>query len=76
MGKKAILSLDVLSRFKKGEIVSYKSLLAKGIISKRVKEEGVKILDRGKISKALKVKVSCSATAALKVKKAGGIVIE
>ena len=67
----AIVNLDQLDTFGENEEISAASLLNKGIINKV--KDGVKILGRGEISKALVFKVSaCSESARKKIEAAGG----
>jgi len=67
----AIVNLDQLDTFGENEEISAASLLNKGIINKV--KDGVKILGRGEVSKALVFKVSaCSESARKKIEAAGG----
>lgn len=67
----AIVNLDQLSSFDGKAEVSYDSLLDKGIISKA--RDGVKVLGRGEVTKALTFKVAgCSKSARQKIESAGG----
>ena len=71
-----IVNLNTLEqRFKEGEEITVKKLLALGLISKP--REGVKVLGKGDIKKKLTVKAhSFSKTAKQAIIKAGGQVIE
>jgi len=69
---KKILSLSDLQVFKVKEIVTTKSLIEKKIISEKDKITGVKILNEGKVEKALIVKVPVSKSAKAAIEKAGG----
>jgi large subunit ribosomal protein L15 len=69
---KRILSLSDLQVFKAKEIVTTKSLIEKKIISEKDKITGVKILNKGKVEKALIVKVPLSKSAKAAIEKAGG----
>ena len=71
-----IINLSTLEqKFKEGESVTVKKLIALGLVSKP--REGVKILAKGNIAKKLTVKAhSFSKTAKQAIIKAGGSVIE
>ena len=70
-GKPAVLNLDALTAFRKGETVSPETLKEKGLV-KKIPSEGIKILSEGE-AKPLKFKdVSLSASAREKILKAGG----
>jgi large subunit ribosomal protein L15 len=67
----AIVNLDQLSIFDEKTEVTYDTLLDKGLISKA--KDGVKVLGRGELAKALTVKVTkCSKSAQQKIEAAGG----
>jgi len=67
------INLDLLeAHFRKGERVDRQSLIKKGLIKKQQRGVGIKILGRGKLSKALTVSFPCSQKAAEKIIKAGG----
>ena len=69
----AIVNLDQLCTFESGSEITYETLLDKGLISKA--KDGIKVLGRGKIDKALKIKVNkCSQSAREKIEAAGGSV--
>jgi len=69
----AIVNLDQLESFDANTEITYDSLLDKGLISKS--KDGVKVLGRGEIKKALKFKVTkCSNSARQKIEGAGGSV--
>lgn len=67
----AIVNLDQLSDFASGDEVSADVLLEKGIIRKKF--EGLKVLGRGELTAALKVKAcKVSESARKKIESAGG----
>lgn len=67
----AIVNLDQLEVLDGSALIDYNLLLEKGIISKA--KNGVKLLGRGDLKKALKLKVNkCSESARAKVEAAGG----
>lgn len=67
----SIVNLDQLASFDEKTEVTYDTLLDKGIISKAA--NGVKVLGRGEIKKALTFKVAlCSESARQKIEAAGG----
>jgi large subunit ribosomal protein L15 len=70
-----IVNVDQLERvFKAGERVNVESLIEKGLVKKR--NEPVKLLGRGEITKALEIEVDKASKSAIeKVEKAGGKVI-
>lgn len=71
------VNIKYLNLFKDGETVDIKSLVKKGIIkADEAKKYPVKILGDGELKVALKVALPCSKTAAEKIKKAKGEVIE
>jgi len=70
------VDLKDLDRFTKGTIVDAKKLADEGIISQNMVRRGVKILNNGEITKALKVKTFVTKGAALKIEKAGGEVVK
>ena len=69
----AIVNLDQLSTFKAGTEITADLLKEKGLIKKKL--DGLKVLGRGEISGALKLKVNAiSESARRKVEAAGGTV--
>ncbi len=67
----AIVNVDQLAVFEDKAEVTYDSLLDKRLISQA--KDGVKLLARGEVTKALTVKVNkCSETARQKIEAAGG----
>jgi len=67
----AIVNVDQLALFEDNAEVTYDSLIDKRLISSA--KDGVKLLARGEIKKALTVKVNkCSETARQKIEAAGG----
>lgn len=70
----AIINLDALNSFSPNKIVTVDSLIDKGLVDKKAKKYGVKILGAGEVKVALKVKVAASKSAVVKIEKAGGTV--
>lgn len=67
----AIVNLDQLESFDENSEITYESLLDKNIVQKA--KNGVKVLGRGEIKKALRFKVAgCSESAEKKIAAAGG----
>jgi large subunit ribosomal protein L15 len=74
-GKPVVLNLSDLDGFRKGETVSPKALQEKGLL-KKIPTAGVKVLGRG-AGRPLKFeRISLSAKARDKIRKAGGEIIE
>lgn len=66
-----VINVQDLEQFEAGTVVDTEMLLKKGIIKK--KQDGVKVLGTGEMSKALTVKLAAySASAKEKIEKAGG----
>ena len=66
-----IVNIELLNRFEEGTVVTPELLVSEGIV-KQVKD-GVKVLGRGELDKALTVKANkFSASAVEKIEKAGG----
>lgn len=64
---------DLNDRFEAGAVVDAESLVASGLVKKTL--DGIKVLGRGEITKALTVKVAAvSETAKAKIEAAGGTV--
>ena len=64
---------DLNDRFEDGAVVDAESIVASGLIKKTL--DGIKVLGRGEITKALTVKVAAvSETAKAKIEAAGGTV--
>ncbi len=69
--KYTIVNVSALNAFENGETVNLETLMAKGIIRK--KNDGLKVLGNGDITKKLTVEASVfSATAKEKIEAAGG----
>ena len=67
----AVVNLDQLNAFDAGAEVTLEALREKRIVRKTL--DGVKVLGRGDVSKALKVKAHCfSESAKKKIEAAGG----
>jgi large subunit ribosomal protein L15 len=74
-GKPVVINLSRLDVFAKGALISPATLVKRGLI-KKVPPEGVKILGKGSVTKALKFEgVSLSAAAREKILQAGGEVV-
>lgn len=67
--KTIILHLDDLNVFKNGQIVNIKSLIEKGLIEESRDNLKIKILNRGKLDKKIKLEVDASKSAIEAVKK-------
>ena len=66
-----IVNVEALNRFEDGSVVDYEALAAAKIVRKR--NDGIKILGRGELTKKLKVKAEAfSASAKEKIEAAGG----
>jgi len=71
-----IVNLKYLNLFKKNDKVNLKTLVKKGIVKeKEAKKFGVKILGDGELKISLTVELPVSKSAAKKIEKAGGKVI-
>ncbi len=69
----AIIQLEVLNRFKDGEVVDLKLLIESGIVADNVRPGYVKILKgKGKLERKLTVKLPVSNSAQKDIEKAGG----
>ena len=67
----AELNVSALNVFEDGAEVSFETLLAKGLVAKKM--DGVRILGKGELTKKLNVKVAgVTATAKEKIEAAGG----
>lgn len=72
-GKKPIeINLEYLNLLKEDQPVNLETLIKAGIVREEAREVGVKILGKGKVGHSLTIQVPISASAARKVKKAGG----
>lgn len=67
--KTIILHLDDLNVFKNGQIVNKKSLIEKGLIEESRDNLKIKILNRGKLDRKIKLEVDASKSAIEAVKK-------
>lgn len=67
--KTIILHLDDLNVFKNGQVVNKKSLIEKGLIEESRDNLKIKILNRGKLDKKIKLEVSASKSVIEAVKK-------
>jgi len=74
--KPVIIDLDSISKLKAGSKVTVENLVKEGLVHKRAKELGVKILGQGKITKKLNIEVLVSESARKKIEKAGGKILE
>lgn len=67
----SIVNVETLNKFDDGAVVDMDALLKSGVVSKR--NDGLKVLGRGEITKKLTVRASIfSATAKAKIEAAGG----
>lgn len=69
-----IVTLDTLSIFPAGTVVSAQSLIDKGLVPERALKYGVKVLSTGEISVSLTVQLKTTVAAREKIEKAGGTV--
>ena len=67
--KTIIIHLDELNVFKDGQLVDIKSLMEIGLVDKTLKNVKVKILNRGKLSKKIKLDVNASKSVIDAIKK-------
>ncbi len=75
--KPIAVSLSKLVLFKKGEIVTLQSLIDKKIVAEgKAKNHGVKIMADGEIKTALNISLPVSRSAASKIEKAGGKILQ
>ncbi|HSD98234.1 MAG TPA: 50S ribosomal protein L15 [Patescibacteria group bacterium] len=73
--KPVVLNMKDLASFAKGATVDVKSLVtAKLVKESEVKKKGIKLLGNGEVTVALSVKIPVSASAKVKIEKAGGSV--
>lgn len=74
--KPLLIKTGDLETFAKGSKIDVSKLVEMGLVKEKdVRRRGVKVLDGGKLSKALKVYVAVSKTAKEKIEEAGGEVI-
>lgn len=71
----ATINLEALDKLRAGSKVSVESLIKEGLVDKKAREKGVKILGKGKITKKLNIEVLVSSSAKKKIEKVGGKVI-
>ncbi len=74
--KPIIVNLEVLNLLPSGSKVDLETLINSGIVDKEAKEFGVKILGNGEIKKKLLIYLPISKSAAKKIEKAGGKVVQ
>ncbi len=73
----AVVNIGQLERFPQGTLVDEELLVASGLIKKKGRTGGVKLLGKGNIEQALSVKIGLiSKSAREKITKAGGSVLE
>ena len=66
-----IINLRDLERFNEGDVIDYETLLARGLVNRKVKF--VKLLGKGELTKKLHIKVNrASKSAVAAVEQAGG----
>ncbi|MBU1000576.1 50S ribosomal protein L15 [Patescibacteria group bacterium] len=70
--KKTLLDIVKLDIFKDKTIVDLEKLIKTNIISEKQARKGVKILNKGKLSRALTVRLPVSASARKKIEESGG----
>ena len=70
-----VINVADLEGFKKDQIVDNIALHKRGLINLKESQGRIKVLGRGKLTKALKVKLITSKQAESKIKKAGGEVL-
>src|SRR3989344_2865973 len=70
--KPVLISLDTLNKFKENSLIDLDFLIKEKIIPQRQKKYGAKVLNNGKIEKALTVALSVSAKAKSTIERAGG----
>lgn len=71
--KPVILNLSDLNKLHSQAVVDIETLKKNNLVNEKdVRKRGVKVLGGGKITKKLKVKIPVSASAAKKIKRAGG----
>lgn len=70
--KPVLVPLSKLSAFKAGSTIDLQGLIENKTVAERAKKVGVKILNSGNIDRSLNMRVPVSASAATKIKKAGG----
>lgn len=71
-GNMTAINVSVLEKLKDSSTVTIESLTKAGLIPSKVNQAGVKILGRGKLTKALTVALPVSKQAEEKIKAAGG----
>ena len=74
--KPLIINLKNLESFKKGATVSVDTLIKNKVLPASAKDLKVKVLGDGDLKVALTIKLPVSKAAAVKIKKAGGKVVE
>lgn len=74
--KPLIINLKHLESFKKGATVSVDTLIKNKVLPASAKDLKVKVLGDGDLKVALTIKLPVSKAAAVKIKKAGGKVVE
>jgi large subunit ribosomal protein L15 len=71
-GDTTVFNVSFLEKLKTGSVVTIESLTKAGYLATKVNQAGVKILGRGKLTKALTVALPVSKQAEEKIKAAGG----
>ena len=66
------ISLEDLNNFKSGQTIDLKALIESGLLEKKDRNENLKILASGKLTKKVKVQINASKSAVSAIKKAGG----
>lgn len=70
--KSTVVNISDLKVFKSSDIVTVDTLIAKGIITKKQADKGVKLLGKGELLQPLTIKLSMSKKVAALIDKKGG----
>lgn len=70
-----VINVDLLNVFPKGTMVDVKALVKARIVEKDALHKGVKLLGRGKLSRALQIALPASQKAQEKIQQAGGTLV-
>lgn len=69
------VNVEDLNKFKKGTVIDVQTLVKEGMVDNDALSRGIKLLGRGKLQVALKIKLPVSKKADEKIKQAGGTLI-
>jgi len=72
---KLTITLDQLKVFESGDTVNLKTLLEKGLLEKTFHPKTVKVVNKGEVTKALKIDLKITKKAAAAIEKAKGEVL-